>query len=58
MEGKEMAYSIDLRERIIAAVKKGELKKTEIQKLFQISETGLRYFIRHVEETGSLKPKP
>jgi transposase len=54
----KMAYSKDLRERIIAAVRKGELNKTEILKLFQISQTGLRYFLKHVDETGSLDPKP
>jgi transposase len=54
----KMAYSKDLRKRIITAVKDGELKQTEILKLFQISQTGLRYFIKHVEETGSLDPKP
>ena len=53
-----MAYSKDLRKRIIAAVENGELNQTEILKLFQISQTGLRYFIKHVEETGSLDPKP
>jgi len=53
-----MAYSIDLRERIIAAVEKGDLKQTEILKLFQISKTGLNYLVKHVKETGSLEPKP
>lgn len=53
-----MAYSKDLRKRIIAAVEDGELNQTEILKLFQISQTGLTYFIKHVEETGSIDPKP
>jgi len=53
-----MAYSKDLRKRIIAAVEKGELNKTEIQSFFQISKTGLRYLIKHIEKTGSLDPKP
>ena len=53
-----MAYSKDLRKRILAAVENKKLKKTEIQNIFQISETGLRYFLKHVEETGSIEPKP
>jgi transposase len=53
-----MAYSKDFRKRIISAVKSGKLKRSEILKLFQISQTGLLYFIKHVEETGSLDPKP
>lgn len=53
-----MKYSDDLRERILRAVKEGKLKKTEIARYFNISRTGLNYFIRHVEETGGIKPKP
>ena len=53
-----MAYSEDLRKRIIAAVEKGELSKTDIQIFFQISKTGLSYLIKHVKETGSIEPKP
>lgn len=53
-----MAYSKDLRKRIIAAVEKGELNKTEIQSFFQISKTGLSYLIKHIKQTGSIDPKP
>lgn len=53
-----MAYSEDLRKRIIAAVEKGELSKTDIQIFFQISKTGLSYLIKHVKETGTIEPKP
>ena len=53
-----MAYSEDLRKRIIAAVEKGELSKTDIQIFFQISKSGLSYLIKHVKETGSVEPKP
>lgn len=53
-----MAYSKDLRKRIVAAVEKGEMTKTEIQIFFQISKTGLSYLLQHVEETGSIEPKP
>jgi transposase len=53
-----MAYSEDLRKRIIAAVEKGELSKTDIQIFFQISKSGLSCLIKHVKETGSIEPKP
>jgi transposase len=53
-----MAYSKDLRKRIITAVEKGELTQAEILRLFQISRSGYTYLINHVKETGSIKPKP
>lgn len=53
-----MAYSRDLRERIIATVENGKLTQAEILRLFQISRSGLTYLINHVKETGSINPKP
>ena len=53
-----MAYSKDLRKRIIVTVKKGELTQAEILRLFQISRTGFTYLINHVNETGSIERKP
>lgn len=53
-----MAYSKDLRIRIIAAIENGELTQVEILRHFGISKTGLWYFLKHIEETGSVDPKP
>ncbi len=53
-----MAYSKDLRIRIIAAVEGGELTQAEILRHFCISRTGLSYLLKHVKETGSINPKP
>lgn len=52
-----MAYSKDLRKRIIDAIKIKKLKKSEVIQLYQISRTGLDYLLTHFEETGSLNPK-
>jgi transposase len=53
-----MAYSKDLRIRIITAVEDGELTQAEILRHFGISRTGLSYLLKHVNETGSINPKP
>lgn len=53
-----MAYSEDLRERIIEALQDENKSKAEVIKIFKISRTGLNYLIEHYEKTGSLKPKP
>ena len=53
-----MAYSKDLRKRIIEAIKVEKLKKTEVIQIYKISRTGLDYLISHYDETGSLDPKP
>jgi len=53
-----MAYSQDLRIRILAAVESREFTQFEIAKLFGISRTGLQYFLKHVDKTGSIIPKP
>lgn len=50
--------SIDLRERILAAVQEGTLHKVDIVRQFKISRSGLHSFLKHVQETGSVKPKP
>lgn len=53
-----MAYSKDLRKRIIEAIKVEKLKKAEVIRIYKISKTGLDYLISHYDETGSLNPKP
>lgn len=53
-----MAMSNDLRDRIISAVQEGNLSKAEIIRQFKISRSGLTTFLQHVNETGSIEPKP
>ena len=53
-----MAMSNDLRERIFEAVQEGKLSKAEIWRQFKISRSGLTTFLQHVQETGSIEPKP
>jgi transposase len=53
-----MAYSKDLRKRIIEAIKVEKLTKPEVRRIYKISRTGLDYLILHYDETGSLDPKP
>jgi len=53
-----MAYSKDLRIRIITAVEGGELTQAEILRHFGIRRTGLSCLLKHVKETGSINPKP
>lgn len=53
-----MAYSKDLRKRILSVVEDNEFTQAEILKIFDVSRSGLYYFLRHVEETGSIEAKP
>jgi len=57
LEGN-MAYSIDLRKRIIEAIENDKRIKSEVIRVYKISRTGLDYLLKHYEETGSLNPKP
>jgi transposase len=53
-----MAFSEDLRGRIIEAIKVEKLKKVEVRKIYKISRTGLDYLLEHYEKTGDIKRKP
>src|SRR2546425_946432 len=50
-------YSQDLRERIVKAVDEG-FSRSEIVKLFGVSEATIKRYLRLRRETGSLAPKP
>ena len=56
--GHIMALSIDLRQRIIEAIKEEHFTKAEVIRVYKISRTGLDYLLSHYEATGSLNPKP
>lgn len=49
-------YSDDLRERVIAAVERGE-SKSHICRQFQISRNTLYLWLKRFEETGSVRAK-
>jgi len=52
-----MAYSQDLRERVLAHVEAGNTRLSASQ-LFNVDEKTVRHWIDLKAETGSLKPRP
>jgi transposase len=53
-----MAYSQDLRERVIAAVKAGEQSLSQIARTFGVSESTVDKWSRRWRETGQVAAKP
>ena len=53
-----VAYSIDLRERVLAAVDAGEATQEQIAKRFLVSSRWIRKLIARRVETGEIGPKP
>ena len=51
-------YSMDLRQRIAAAIDHGEGSFREIARRFRISLSGLARLLRRRRQTGTLEPKP
>jgi transposase len=51
------AYSIDLRERVLAAVDRGTARE-EIVRTLRVSQPTIRRYLRLRRETGSVAPKP
>jgi transposase len=52
------AYSLDLRERVVAAYEKGEQSIAEIAAQFSVGQTFLKKMLRQKRETGSLQRLP
>ncbi len=52
------AYSNDLRERIVAAVQRGEHSLRQIAHLFSVSLSCVVRLLQHQRRTGSVRPKP
>lgn len=50
------AYSIDLRERAVAAYNRGDLGEVEVAALFGIGEATLRRWRRRKRDTGGVVP--
>ena len=53
-----VAYSIDLRERVLAAVDEGAETQEQIARRFHVSARWIRKLIARRTTTGSIAPKP
>ena len=51
-------YSLDLRERILAAAERGEQSRRQIARLFAVSLSFVVRLLQRYRSTGSLHPKP
>jgi transposase len=53
-----VAYSIDLRERVLAAVDAGEETQEQVAERFTVSSRWIRKLIARRAQTGEIGPKP
>jgi transposase len=51
-------YSLDLRERVLAAVDAGQHTRGTIAQLFSVSTAWIRRLVQRRRETGSITPRP
>src|SRR4051812_46564484 len=51
-------YSMDLRERVIAACDEGIDTRAEVAERFSVSQSWVRRLLQRRRETGSIAPKP
>jgi transposase len=51
------AYSVDLRQRVLAAVDAGQLRRHQIAALFTVSTSWIRRLVQRRRETGSIAPR-
>lgn len=49
-------YSVDLRQRIVAAVTSG-MSRSEVVRTFQVSAATVRRYLKQQRETGDLEPR-
>jgi transposase len=52
------AYSMDLRERVVAACDRGEGTREEIARRFRVGVAWVYRLLQRRRETGSIEPKP
>ena len=52
------AYSLDLRERVVRAVDRGEQTQQQIAERFGVGTTWIKKLLRQRREIGSIGPKP
>src|SRR5262245_22167591 len=53
-----VAYSIDLRERVLAAIDANEGNQEQIAKRYRVSSRWIRKLLAQGAQTGSIEPKP
>jgi len=51
-------YSLDLRQRVLAAVDDGQLTRGQIAQRFSVSTSWIRRLVQRRRETGSISPRP
>jgi transposase len=51
-------YSMDLRERVVAACDEGIDTRAEVAERFSVSQSWIRRLLQRRRETGSIAPKP
>jgi transposase len=52
------AYSMDLRQRVVAACDEGMETRAEIAERFSVSESWIRRLLQRLRQTGSIAPMP
>ena len=52
------AYSMDLRERVVAACDKGDATRAQVAARFSVSVRWVRDLLRRRRQTGSIAPRP
>jgi len=52
------AYSIDLRERVVAACDAGDSTREQIAARFSVSVSWIRDLLKRRRQTGSIEPRP
>ena len=52
------AYSLDLRQRVVAAVERGDSTIEEVAASFGVGQTFVKKMLRQHRETGDLSPRP
>ena len=52
------AYSLDLREKVVVAVERGDFTIAEVAALFGVGQTFVKKMLRQHRETGDLSPRP
>ena len=52
------AYSLDLRQKVVAAVERGDSTIEEVASSFGVSQTFIKKMLRQHRETGDLSPRP
>ena len=51
-------YSLDLRQRVLAAVDERKLTRPQIAELFKVSTSWIRSLVQRRRQTGSIEPLP